>query len=436
MKKKTYILLLLLAIIFLPKTVLAAPSISLSCRGGTVSVGSTISVTVSGSASEEVMWDITAYSSNESKLKISSDSRFISESFSNSVSKTYKFLATDTGSVSVQANATGSNYSGIKGSSSSSCTINVVAKTETKKKVESSKSSDNSLKSLEIDGATLTPEFNKDTLEYNVEIESDEKTKVNIKASSNDSKAKVEGTGEREVDLGLNKLEINVRAENDSVRTYIINLTVSEKNPIIVKVDGKKYKLMRKINGIDIPAGYEKVTIKIKGKEVEALKNSKTGYILVALVDSKNKTSLYIYKNNKYTKYDEFTNGQLKLLILKAKNKDIPYKYKKCTFNINDSEINGYELSYESRFKLVYALNLDTNEKDFYLYDLDQKTFQRFYNEQVEIYVGLVKKFKIGLVILAGVFAVLLITIICLSRTNSKTKKKINKITNKRVEKI
>lgn len=416
--KKRY-LIFLLTILLIPRVALAAPSASLSCRSaGTVTVGSTISVTISGSVSEEVMWDVTAYSNDESKLKIASDSRYISDSFSSSMSKTFKFRATDVGTVTVSSNASVSNYSGQKGNSSTSCSIKVVEKKE-----EKPKSSDNSLKSLEIEGTKFN--FNKDTLEYNVEVLSDEKTKINVKAEVNDKTAKISGTGEKEVDLGINKIEVNVTAENGSVRTYVLNVTVSEKNPIIVKIDGKKYKILRKIDGIDMPDGYEKKSIKIKNKDVEVYYSSKTKYTLVALTND-NVTSLFIYKNNKYTRYSELTNSSLRLLVQKPNNKDIPYKYKKCTFNIDNNIVDGYELSSDSRFKLVYALNLDTNEKSFYLYDLDEKTFQRFYDEQVLIYIELVKKFKVGIVILGGLFAVLLMTIVCLFSVNHKTKKRIN----------
>ncbi len=434
MKKKIYGLLAILLIALVPKPALAAPSGSLSCSApSTVKVGNTISVTISGNSSDEVYWDITTYSNDESKLKYSggADSRSISNDFSKSISYTYKFKAVDVGNVTITSNGTIAGYDGIKAFPNTSCTIKVVEKgATTTKKEENNKSSDNSLKSLEIDGLTLTPEFNKDTLEYNVDIKSDEKTKIDIKAIATDSKASVEGAGEKEVDLGVNKLEINVKAENGAIRTYIINVTVSEKNPITVKLNGQKYKIMRKINGIDAPAGYEKAVIKIDNKEVEVYKSKDTNYTLVVLIDEDNKPGLYIYKNGKYTKYNEFSNGNLKLLILKPeKNVEIPYKYNEIKFKINDETIDGYALSENSRFRLVYALNLDSKEKGFYLYDLDQKTFQRFYNEQSIIYINLVKKIKtVFLIIGIGIFILFILWIKSLSKNIKLKKKYISKV--------
>ena len=435
MKKRYLVFLLTFIIMMTPKVALAAPSVSMSCRSsGTVSVGSTISVTVSGSSSEDAMWDMTTYSNDESKLKISGTSRYVSDDFFKNTSRTYKFIATDVGTVTVSSHATVSNYSGEKGNGSTSCLIKVVSKsssnnsTSSTKKEEKEKSSDNSLKSLEIEGASLNPEFNKDTLEYSVNIENDEKTKINIKATSNDNKAKIEGIGEKDIDFGINKFEISVKAENGTIRTYVVNVTLSEKNPIIVKVNGKKYKVMKKINGIDAPNGYEKDTIKIKGKEVEVYKNKTTKYTLVALIDEDDKSSLFIYKNNEYIEYNEFSNSSLRLLIL-SNNKKAPYKYKKSIFSIDNKNIKGYLFDENSDFRLVYALNLDTNEKDFYLYDLNQKTFQRFYSQQTNIYISLVKKCKtLFMIVGAIIFILFILWVVTLTRGLKFKKNYINKV--------
>ena len=74
-------------------------------------------------------------------------------------------------------------------------------------------SSNNYLKSLSIDGYSLSPEFNKDTTEYTVEVPNGT-DKITIDASKEDSTASISGTGEKEVAEGTNKFEINVEAEN------------------------------------------------------------------------------------------------------------------------------------------------------------------------------------------------------------------------------
>lgn len=91
------------------------------------------------------------------------------------------------------------------------------------------KSSDNYLSELEIEGYTLTPEFDKQTLEYSIkeEVKSNE---INIKASTSNNKAKINGNGNIKINKDKNEYRIDVTAENGSTRTYIIKLIVANDN--------------------------------------------------------------------------------------------------------------------------------------------------------------------------------------------------------------
>lgn len=443
MKKNIYKILLFLIILF-PINVYAAPTGSTSCSSsGTVSLNNTITVTVRGSSSD-VMWD-TMLSYDSSKLQYISGSgaRNISDSFSTSMTYSYTFRAIGLGSAYVKTNTTVSDYYGEKNSFSSSCNINVVNpssggsssggsssnnrnnRNNKNNNSNVNKSSDNNLKSLGIEGVTLTPEFNKDTLEYSVELESNT-TKVKVNAEKNDSKASISGTGEKEVVEGNNKLEIVVTAENGSSKTYVINALVKEKNPIVVKIKNDKYTVVRKKDVIEAPQGYKETTVVINDEEIPAYSNEVTGYLLVGLTDSDGKSSWYIYDKDKksYTKYIELSSSTLRLIILNPKKEDIPYKYKKDKFEFNGQMIEGYAFDKESDFRLIYAMNIETGDKLFYLYDIKDKTLQRYYNEQVSIYIKLVKKCKYLIIGMATGCALLFILLISSLVRNSKNKKK------------
>ena len=440
MKKSISKILLAILLVF-PMSVKAAPSGSLSCSvsSSTVHVGDTVTVRVSGSSSD-AMWDTTmGYSGRVISKTGGNDVRTVGTDFVTSVSYTYTFKAISEGSETISVNSDISDYYGEKSHPSTSCTINVVSQsnnstgnsgTTTRQNIsnpeKSDLSEDNSLKSLKIGDYKLTPEFNSDNLEYDVLIKSDDKLTVNVTAETNDEKASIKGLGEKELELGLNKIEIVVTAENGSERTYTIKATVTEKNPIIVKVDSKKYTLLRKLTGIDAPNGFEKATMKIDGKEVEVFKNKKINYTLVGLIDSDNNTSLYVYKNNKYFKYVPLKSNSLNLIILDEKVKKVPYRYKKTTFVIDNTNVNGYVFDSVSDFRLVYALNVDTNYKGFYLYDLSENTFQRFNNRQVEIYLDLIKKCKIAFLGAGAFILLLLFTLLCNKISNHSLKKKLN----------
>lgn len=94
----------------------------------------------------------------------------------------------------------------------------------TTEKPEEEKSNNKNLKSLEVENYTLSPEFNKDTTEYDLTIP-DDVNSLEIKAIAEDEKAKVEIKGNDELLTGVNTIEIKVTAEDKTVRTYRINVT-------------------------------------------------------------------------------------------------------------------------------------------------------------------------------------------------------------------
>ena len=422
MKRKILYILLLGITFLIPKNVFAL-TVSTSCSSSSsATLGNTVTVTVRGNASDSVMWDLSiGYDSSKLQYIGGNAIHYISDSFSSSTTLTYKFKTIALGSAYVKvantevATATGESAS----SNSGSCNINVVNPAPVKPK-----NSDNNLKSLSVEGATLSPEFNKDTLEYSVTLTSDT-TKVKVNAEKNDSKASVSGTGEIEVKEGDNKLEIVVTAENGSRKTYVINATVQEKAPIIVKVNKEEYSIIRKKDVLTVPDGYEETKVTINDEEIPAYKNEITGYTLVGLKSQDNKNAWYVYDENKltYTKYIELKSEMVRLVVLNPKESDVPYRYYKTTFDYNGEKIDGYTFDEGSSFRLIYGLNILTGEKSFYLYDINEKTVQRFYNDQVLIYIDLVKKCKILLLSCAAALFALFLSVIVLLSKNVKFKK-------------
>ena len=94
-------------------------------------------------------------------------------------------------------------------------------------KVTEVKSSDNYLSSLSVEGYTITPEFDKQILEYTIKEEYNSK-ELNIKATTSNEKATVNGNGIVKIEEGKNEYRVDVTAENGSVRTYIIKLKATE----------------------------------------------------------------------------------------------------------------------------------------------------------------------------------------------------------------
>lgn len=91
------------------------------------------------------------------------------------------------------------------------------------------KSTDNDLKSLGISGFTMSPSFDKDTTEYSVTVPNDSE-KVIVNATANDGKATVKINGGDNLQVGDNKVEVVVTAEDGSTKVYNINIKREEKH--------------------------------------------------------------------------------------------------------------------------------------------------------------------------------------------------------------
>ena len=446
--KKSISIFILLMLLVIPNNIKAI-SVNVTCSGpSSVVVGETFNVTISGTANTNTYWNGEIIRSSSNLRSNSGTGSFIDSTSSPTKSKTYSFTALSTGTATIsQTFKVNDEDYNEKSFTSNTCTINIVeatasnssssksSKSSSKKTTtDSNKNSDNNLKSLEVEDVTLDPEFDKDKLEYKAEVENNINN-IYISAKANDSKAKVSGTGSKDLEEGINTFEIVVTAENGSTRTYTITIIRKEENPVTVKVNGKEYNVIKKEGVLEPLEGFEKVDLVIKEQNVLAYKHNKTGFIIVGLTDQDGNSAWYRYENKKFEKYYEFKSNDLKLYILN-KAKYVPYKYKKCTFDIDGNKINGYVLDNNSDFRLLYAINLSTGEKNYYLYDLKEKTFQRFYNQQVLIYLNLIKKVKLAFIAIAAIIFSLFIYLLIQKILYKRLKKRITNDVKKDREEI
>ena len=357
----------LFAVLFVIPFKVSAGSISISASSTSVSVGQSVSIKVS---LNDASGTVSVTSSSPTVLSGGSSSEFL-----DSESKTFTFYAKSEGSATVTLNPTDVTDSDEKTiTGSKSITITVGSKSSSKS--NSNLSGDNTLSSLEIEGIELSPKFSKNTTSYTASAKAGTE-KVTIKATKSDSSSKVSGTGELEVKEGLNELEVVVTAEDGSTKTYTIKLTVDEQDPIEVKVDGKKYTVIRKISEMDPPSGYKKDKVKIKDEEVECFKHEKFDTILVLLKDSKGKTNLYVYKDNKYTLYKEYTFS--KITLYPTKPNKIPAGFKKTTITINNEKVTAYK---KGDVIIIYGMNTETGKYNWYRYDKQENTLQIYKPEK------------------------------------------------------
>lgn len=383
--------ILLFAFIFKIDNVSAA-----SCRIGvsapsSVVVGQSfkVTVTVAGSASIG-SWEYTL-SYDSSKVRLNSGTLHVVDygnGSKSSSSYSYSFTALQSGSATFKpVNASVLDYASTNECLSSTGSASVSMKSQSE--IEASYSRNNNLSSLSVEGADLSPSFNKDITEYQATLPVDT-TKAKIIATAQDSKASITGAGEVDVVDGINKIEIIVTAEHGEKKKYVINLTVQELDPVKVKVDGKTYTVVRKKGQVEnIPVGFTETTIKIGDQDVCAYQSEIAKILLVALKDNEGNIKLFIYDKNKnsFTSFMEAKGGEVNLLILNNEKIKTPLDFVKTSFKINDLKIEGYKYRYDKNdnYYLVYAKNLETGDEGFYLYDKKNSTFSRYYKELSDI---------------------------------------------------
>ena len=383
--------ILLFAFIFKIDNISAA-----SCRIGvsapsSVVVGQSfkVTVTVAGSASIG-SWEYTL-SYDSSKVRLNSGTLHVVDygnGSKSSSSYSYSFTALQSGSATFKpVNASVLDYASTNECLSSTGSASVSMKSQSE--IEASYSRNNNLSSLSVEGADLSPSFNKDITEYQATLPVDT-TKAKIIATAQDSKASITGAGEVDVVDGINKIEIIVTAEHGEKKKYVINLTVQELDPVKVKVDGKTYTVVRKKGQVEnIPVGFTETTIKIGDQDVCAYQSEIAKILLVALKDNEGNIKLFIYDKNKnsYTSFMEAKGGEVNLLILNNEKIKTPLDFVKTSFKINDLKIEGYKYRYDKNdnYYLVYAKNLETGDEGFYLYDKKNSTFSRYYKELSDI---------------------------------------------------
>lgn len=147
------------------------------------------------------------------------------------------------------------------------------------------KSSNNYLKSLVVENATMEPEFNRQYVDYNLKLKNETNRKINIMAVAEDEKATIQGAGEVEIQDGINNIRILVTAENGNVQIYslILETPFKQSNLVLESLEiygvniktgkNEKEKLTpsfeKKIYEYSVELPYEVTSLDINAKSVQ-----------------------------------------------------------------------------------------------------------------------------------------------------------------------
>lgn len=303
-------------------------------------------------------------------------------------------------------------------------------KPEEKKQEEKKLSSNANLASLSISQGTLSPKFSASKTQYTVNLNGDVSS-IKVNATAADSKAVVYGTGTKSLKPGKNTISVSVAAEDGSTKEYTITVNVDETPLVYVSYNGAKLGFVRSLDGVDKPAkSFEAVKIKVDGKEVKAWKSNLLKKTVVYLQDDKTKEkNYYIYNTDTNT-----VETMLRPMALLGNNVfvvDVPKNLQTregmnfTTVKIDNYELNGWtfkDTAFEN-YALIYVMD-EKGNMVYYQYEATEKTLQLYsgaatipqsaYDQYRKDVDASLKKHKLviyglagGCVVLAGLSAVI-----------------------------
>ena len=288
-------------------------------------------------------------------------------------------------------------------------------------------SADNSLKALTISPGTLSPAFKGSTTKYTATVDNSV-TSIAVSATPVNEKATIESvTGNTNLAVGANVVQIVVKAENGTTATYKITVTrqaagttgsettttggenVDDGNgdsetpedteevdttetPVSaadVVINNTTYHIADNFTEEQIPADFTEATVNFRGAECRGLTFNKGTISLIYLeTDNVDATTgrFFIYDETRDVVYDfmKFTAGESSYAIplLAPLDSVLPESYVQVSLQMPENTVmTAYQLPAEdgeeaSDFYIFYGVNQDGTE-GWYQYDAAEGTYQR-----------------------------------------------------------
>jgi len=380
---------IILTIFFFPTIVSASnATISVSNSRNSAIVGNSVRTTVTVSSSENLGgWEFDLnYDSDRLRFTGSSfddRTRVVDTATSgDQKSKTYTFDFVTTSSGRARIYVTNSEVisfdEDVLAVQNGEASVNIMTQAE----YQATLSGNNFLKSLSVEDYELDPEFDKETLEYTIKL-APETEQIVLKGELDDSKASVDGLGERTVVDGENELKIEVTAENGDKRTYIINAVVEDLEPISLTINGQEYSLIREMGRFVCPDLFEIKSFMFDDEDVPSCFSEDLNMRLIATRDDNGDRVYFIVDGDDLIKYRQIVFQEIVFFVMDfPADLEIPSNYSQITLTINGLEVIAYRDSDNRDFNLIYGKNLNTGEEGLYRYDSEEKTIQRYVVEE------------------------------------------------------
>ena len=287
-------------------------------------------------------------------------------------------------SVTINAPASGGNTTNSNNSNSGSNTDTTTQQTEEKKE-ETKKSNVNTLASLTVSAGELSPAFDGNNTNYEVNVDA-KVTSITIDAKATDAKASVSGTGEHALQVGANTLQVVCKAENGSTKTYTITVNVDETPQVYLKLNKQKLGVVRNVKDLGIPESFEATTIKIEENEITAYHSNNMNKTILYLVNEKGEKNFYLYdeKEGVTSIFIPVTVLGRNVYIIDVKKDDVKVDHTKFNkIQIDNNTFDGWTFTNDKNYSLIMVMN-QKGEKVIYQYEATENTLQLYHQVKQE----------------------------------------------------
>lgn len=290
-------------------------------------------------------------------------------------------------SVTINAPTSGGNTTNSNNSNSGSTTNNTDTTTQQteEKKEETKKSNVNTLASLTVSAGELSPAFDGNNTNYEVNVDA-KVTSITIDAKATDAKASVSGTGEHALQVGANTLQVVCKAENGSTKTYTITVNVDETPQVYLKLNKQKLGVVRNVKDLGIPESFEATTIKIEENEVTAYHSNNMNKTILYLVNEKGEKNFYLYdeKEGVTSIFIPVTVLGRNVYIIDVKKDDVKVDHTKFNkIQIDNNTFEGWTFIDDKNYSLIKVMN-QKGEKVIYQYEATENTLQLYHQVKQE----------------------------------------------------
>lgn len=402
--KKSIVLILTLVFCFSVFSVcVSAANTTISFSSNTVTVGSSVTVTVTVNPGQT--FNAVSYNVNydENILQFSSSEQAtggagvlkVVESFADKTSVSYSmvFTAIATGNCAVSVDnclwsAGGSSETAISGASATLSVKDPVL------------SSNANLKSLSLNSGKLSPKFSASRTSYTSKVLYDV-TKVNVSANVADGSAKVVSvTGNTNLQVGENTVVVTVQAADGTQKKYTIVVarlkegeiistedetgeeTIIDTSKLETTVGGNTYTISTELPEDKLLKGFKSSTVEYNGIEVPVAVDEFESYTIYYMKSADSEELLPFLYDSELKTFDF-----LKFLVIGDNVyifEELPDEYAvpdglyPSNLNISDFSVECFSITDETQSDFHYVYCYFNGEYGIYRYDSLENTLQRY----------------------------------------------------------